>query len=93
MDDFLARIKAVSAEQRASATWSSCGEDVAVYTLGGLLVGGALAFTLVRGRPFPRGLLTGMGAGVGAGVATAKCNDRFVALQTVSKPARTEPLK
>ena len=83
---FLARIRATASEQRASAVWQACGEDAATFGVGGLIVGASLGLVAMRGRPFGRGMVTGLGAGTGIGVALARCNERFVALQTFSGP-------
>ena len=89
---YAARIRAVTAEQRPAATWQACAEDAAVYTLGGLLVGSALGFALVRGgRPFAKGVFTGLGAGAGGGVSWDRCNERFVALQRLAGEGASQP--
>ena len=74
----------VPAEQRARAAWLACAEDSAVFTAGGFVVSSTLALALVSpARTLARGFVMGVGSGIGFGLAAAKCNDRFITLQTL----------
>ncbi len=69
-------VRTTPRESKISETWDSCIEQALLKTSTGLVLGGLAAVVLFRG-PAARGLVSGLAAGFGAGIAWTECGEAF----------------
>ncbi|CAI5744583.1 unnamed protein product [Peronospora destructor] len=68
--------KEIPSEYRISEKWDKCLENFTLYFGGGLVAGGLTSLVLARSGA-GRGLITGLGAGTGAGSSWTTCQMAF----------------
>ncbi|CAH0482637.1 unnamed protein product [Peronospora belbahrii] len=66
----------IPSEYRISEKWDKCLENFALYFTTGLVAGGLTSVVLARSGA-GRGLITGLGAGMGAGSSWTTCQMVF----------------
>ncbi|CAH0485226.1 hypothetical protein KXD40_003034 [Peronospora effusa] len=68
--------KEIPSEYRISEKWDKCLENFTLYFGAGLVAGGLTSLVLARSGA-GRGLITGLGAGTGAGSSWTTCQMAF----------------